>query len=112
MDVILADSLLPRIEIMDITAEVLVELDKRGVNVPLVEIDEQQDNLFITVRTLDHLSGLYLGIENDHGMVNIWLNDRGHSGGDPTLDSFHFQEINMPYYLDRICELFMSAPKY
>lgn len=113
MDVILADASMPRIEIMEVTAKVVAELLHRGVSVPLVEIDEEnQDNLFITVRDVDYLSGLYLGIENEYGMVNIWLNDRGHSGGDPTLDSFHFQEGDMANYLDRICDLFMNAPKY
>lgn len=38
-----------QLEIMDSTCEVVAELLKRGVNVPLVEIDDNQDNLFVAV---------------------------------------------------------------
>ncbi len=112
MDVVLADVTNSRIEIMDSTCEVVAELLKRGVNVPLVEIDDNQDNLFVAVRDKDYLSGFYIGIEHDDGMVNIWLNERGHSGGDPTLESFDFSECELNSNIDRICDLFTNAPKF
>lgn len=112
MNVVLADASSSRIVIMETTSEVVAELLKRGVNVPLVEIDGNQDNLFVTVRDKDYLSGFYISIEHDDGMVNIWLNERGHSGGDPTLESFDFSECKLNSNLDRICELFTNAPKF
>ncbi|GAB6264280.1 hypothetical protein [Photobacterium sp. R1] len=112
MNVVLADASSSRIVIMETTSEVVAELLKRGVDVPLVEIDGNQDNLFVAVRDKDYLSGFYIGIEHDDGMVNIWLNERGHSGGDPTLESFDFLECELNSNLDRICELFTNAPKF
>lgn len=112
MNVVLADASSSRIVIMETTSEVVAELLKRGVNVPLVEIDGNQDNLFVAVRDKDYLSGVYIGIEHDDGMVNIWLNERGHSGGDPTIESFDFSESELNGNLERICELFTNAPKF
>lgn len=112
MNVVLADASSSRIEIMETTSEIVAELFNRGINVPLVEIDDNQDNLFVSVRDKDYLSGFYVGIERDDGMVNIWLNERGHSGGDPTIDSFDFLESELNDNLNRICELFTNAPKF
>lgn len=81
---------------------------------PLIEIDEDRDNLFVTVRDLDYLSGIYVSIklDSDIGMYNIWLNDRGHSGGDPTFADFSFIDNEVEPNLPKICDLYKEAPKY
>ncbi|MDN2484012.1 hypothetical protein [Vibrio agarivorans] len=112
MEIVLADSSSPRIEIWDFTAEIVVQLSELSVEVPLIEIDDDQDNLFVTVRDREYLSGIYLGIEVDNGRVNIWLNERGHSGGDPTLDSFDFCLSEAADQLSNVCQMYINSPKF
>ncbi|MDN3686178.1 hypothetical protein QW180_31580 [Vibrio sinaloensis] len=45
-------------------------------------------------------------------MDKFSLNERGHSGGDPTLESFDFSECELNSNLNRFCELFTNAPKF
>jgi hypothetical protein len=85
-----------RTEPNEVSKLVLEHLAVIGVDVKLLELDdENRDNLFVYVRDTDYLSGIYIGIEQEDGMVNIWLNDRGHSGGDPTFDMFDFSESEL-----------------
>lgn len=99
-----------RDNVKPISQAVINKLEQQGIDVPVVEIDDTADNLFATVRPDESLMGIYVSIDEDeNGFFNIWLNERGHSGGDPTLDVFSFHPKEQDSQIDRICQLYLQA---
>ncbi|USD58836.1 hypothetical protein J4N45_09875 [Vibrio sp. SCSIO 43140] len=119
MHVKLADASVSRIQAMDFTTSVLAEIHLQGIEVPVLEIDDDSDNLFVKITDPDdELFGKhYLSIRFDSDYYSdtpVYFAEcrlRMHSGGDLYINEDQDIEIlptELEANIDAVCQLYLS----
>lgn len=119
LKVIVAEGSLPRTEPNGVVVSVLKQLENLGIDVPLLELDDDDDNLFFSVNHRDLHCNAYLRVRLDseyYSNTPVYFIEpmlRQHSGGDISYveNQTYFLEFlpsEMSQNIQKVCDIYMA----